>query len=88
MSFWLIATLVVAAAFLTERLTHWLVDRTSKGQGILALCGMFVGAVCWDWGISQGYRYGLNAGDRRLAFFAASLIGGVVGLIVGKVLRV
>ena len=88
MSFWLTATLVVAAAFLAERFTHWLVDPTSKGQGILALCGMFVGIVCYSWGIAEGYRYGLNSGDRRMAYFAALLIGGVVGLIIGKVLRI
>jgi hypothetical protein len=88
MGFWFTATLVVAAAFLTERFTHWLVDPTSKGQAILALCGMFVGLACCLWGVAQGYRYGLNYGDRRLAYFAASLIGALVGLIVGKVLRV
>jgi hypothetical protein len=88
MSFWLTATLVVSAAFLTERFTHWLVDPTSKGQAILAFCGMSVGIVGYFCGIAAGYRYGLNSGDRRMAFFAAWLIGGVVGLIVGKVLRV
>jgi hypothetical protein len=88
MSLWLTATLVVAAAFLTQRLTHRLVDPTSKRQAIFALCGMFVGLLCCIWGIAYGYRYGLNYGDRRLAYFAACVIGGLVGLITGKVLRV
>jgi hypothetical protein len=88
MSFWLTATLALTAVFLAERLVDRLIDRTSKLQAIFALCGMAAGMLCYLCGIAEGYRYGLNYGDRRLAFFAALLIGGVVGLIVGKVLRV
>jgi hypothetical protein len=88
MRFLITAAVALTAAFLAERLVDRFVDRTTRPQAIWAVCGGFAGIICWIGGSVAGYRYALNSGDRILAFLACSLIGGVLGLIVAKALRV